>query len=105
MSEQSSGCLRIFGIGVEVGGSSEVAELVRGHIDTKIALEGLDDLIGQGVLALRGPLSGDKEVAIRVGIEVRQNMPPVPAQPARDMLGDFGGELLSGLHLRFGDME
>ena len=69
-------------------------ELVRRHVDAEIALDGLDDLIGEGVLAFRRSVPGDKEVAIRIGVEARKNVPAVPAKPTGNMVWDFGDEVV-----------
>jgi hypothetical protein len=69
-------------------------ELVRRHVDAEILLDRPDHLIGERVLAFRRSVPGDKEVAIRIGVEARKNVPALPAKPTGNEFWDLGDEVV-----------
>ena len=98
--------LNVFGVVVEVGVSCQVPELVWRHMDTDIVLDDLNDLIGEGVLVLPVARLRDEEIAVGIGIEAREDVTPVPAQPASDIVGDLGVIIMfSRLHLRLRNVQ
>ena len=60
MAEQCLGGFKVLGVFFEIQGPAKVAELMRRHMDTERALNGFDDLNGDGLLVLPAALLGDK---------------------------------------------
>ena len=79
---------------------------MRRHVNADTTPDGFDDLVGECVLALGLSASSDKKIAVRIGLEARQNVLAVPAKPTGNMIGDFGGEVVFlRLRLCLRDME
>ena len=72
MTEDGARCLEILRILVEIRGCAKMAELMRRHVNADAPREGVDDLFRLGLLALPTALSGDEEIAVRVGVEAWQ---------------------------------
>ena len=74
---------------------------MRCQMHTKALANHFDDLIRQRVLEFRGPVFGDEERPVGVGVEPRQDMLAVPAYAPGYVFRDFGDKVLSlGLGFR-----
>ena len=69
-------------------------KLLRRHVDAVMQVESFDDLLCERRLALLGAHLGDEEVAIWFGAEAGQDMLPIPAKAAGDIIRNIDSYVL-----------
>src|SRR5262249_38002597 len=92
VSQHQTGGLRVLGILLEIGITVEMTELVGRHMDAEPSLDCLLDLNRESPLVLSATTRGDEEISVRIGLDERQDMPPVPAQPSCHIVRNHGVE-------------
>ena len=98
--------LMVFGVGVEIKGRDEVAELVGGHVDPDVFRDRFGDLLSERLLAFGLALSRDEQKSVRIGVNARQDVTSIPAQPPCDIGRNFDRQIpIFGLGLFGGNVQ
>ena len=82
MTKHDPRSLEILGIFIQVGVRSEMAELMRRHVDPDVPLNGTDDLTCKCIWVLAPTMVCNKQVSVAITTKARQDMVAIPVDPS-----------------------
>src|SRR5262245_43869252 len=93
MNEQVAHRLEVLRVRLKVETCSEVAELMRRHVDADLLRDRLGYLLRQRLLALAPAALRHEAIAVGFATKTRQNLAPVPADRLSQLRQELEGQV------------